>query len=112
MDTRHHPDHNKIWIILVVILIALSAIPFGLAFHFDNQTTQSNSAFDISVILFMVLLGSAGVAGALGSYISKCPDCKRWIKRYREADQDDDRILFVCRTCNSIFDTGVRESRY
>lgn len=111
MEQRPHPNHVKVWVLLTVVPLALASVTFGLGLYFHDPLSENGLLFNLAAFTFMLLLAIAMLVLGLGFHFSQCPNCKSWVRRYRPTDGDDKQIRFVCRKCNIIYDTGVKESR-
>lgn len=111
MEQRPHPNHVKAWVLLTVVPLAMAAMPFGLGLYLHDPLGDDGLLFNLAALTFMLLLAIAMLVLGLGFHFSQCPGCKSWIRRYRAAGGDDGQVRFVCRKCNVIYDTGVKESR-
>lgn len=111
MEERQHPTHKKSWIILEASLLALAILPFSFGMYIHDPMVESQPLFDASVFLFMALMGGALVAHILCSHVSKCPECKGWMKRSPSTEAEDEKIRFFCKKCTVIFDTGINGHR-
>lgn len=105
MEHRPHPRHKIAWIGVVALFVVLALTTLAFALYVDDQGDGQQALFDGFAVAFMVLLGFAGVLGAVGTHLSRCPECGRWIRRF--PSRDDDKIRFVCRSCRIVFDSGV-----
>lgn len=106
MINRSHPSHAKTTRVAMLVLALISVAPFVAAFYAARVLNDSNLETIFS-ILFMVVLASIMLIGALQDYISKCTECKSWIVRQEKTYSDEKTIKFVCSKCGIIWDSGM-----
>lgn len=80
----------------MLVLALISLAPFGAAFYAARVLNDGNLETIFSV-LFMVLLATIMLIGALQLYITRCAECKSWIYRQEKTGSEVETIKFGCR---------------
>lgn len=86
--------------------ILFAAISFGAAFY-AADTLHDSKLETLFAVLFMFSLGVVGLIVTLRLSVGICPGCRSWIHRLRPVDADTETVKLYCKTCSTLWDTGI-----
>ena len=107
MLTRAHPTHARTTRIVMSILLGGAALAFGAASYFNDHDGSSAQSLVLSGS-FMSLLMAVMVVAVARAFICKCPDCLAWLTTRAKPTVDLNTRVFICRHCNTAWDTTIR----
>jgi len=108
MKIEDHPTHarNSRYIVFFSVIIAVAS--WGTGFYIYEKF-QDQLLLEVFVTIFMLSVGLFLISITGRAYICKCPRCKTLLFKQQRVDDEDSR-KFVCKRCNTIWDTKVKLS--
>jgi uncharacterized membrane protein YfcA len=93
---------------LMAVFFSIAAVSF-IAGYYAQESLNDRFLVNVFVLLFMASGASLMFSMVARDKLSRCPECKRWLRSSGQASKGGTRI-FTCVKCGINWDTKVQAS--
>lgn len=108
MKHRAHPTHARYTRLIMIGTLVVAAAAW-ISAYLANESSGKDDWKTTSIVIYLLGAGALMMQMVLRDTISRCPQCKTWLRSKGQASERGTRI-FRCAKCGVDWDTGVQIS--
>jgi len=107
MQIKTHPTHALKTRRIIYGLLILVVVSFGVT-YFAQENLSNQTIVNYSVVVGLVSMISMLITALMRALMCRCPVCKAWLVKQVKVEIDTDTRKFICKKCNTIWDSKVQ----
>jgi len=110
MNQRIHPNHHRLTLLIIGILMIPVIVAFPLGFYFSNKY-GGDSRQTFSCVLTVMVFGTLAFALTIArGFFCFCYQCKSLLLKQVKLDQEEETRKFICEKCQITWDSKIKIS--